>query len=290
MQPLDYLTKAKALSRLGRPLLLLGERGSGKSTLARQLHSSGPFVAVNCAAIPEQLFEAELFGHERGAFTGAQGSRKGRFELAHGGTLFLDELGEVGDAWQAKLLAAVEQGEIWPVGASSPRRCSVRLLAATNRPRESLRPDLLDRFVAAVDLPRLEARQDLPFLAREAAKTAGHDLGCRVELAESCEAWIRAQRWPGNARELFNVVAVAAALAPPSPVVRLEPPQLEAAKPGARAQASPLLAAAQGLGEWFARSELESASGLGRSAVLEWLSRHAEHNGLQSTARRYRLT
>jgi DNA-binding NtrC family response regulator len=282
--------EARAVARLARPLLLAGERGTGKTTMARQVHDwsgrNGAFVSVNMAALPQSLFESELFGHTKGAFTGAAADRKGRFELAHGGTLFLDEIGELPAELQVKLLAVAESGELWPVGASKPTSVNTRIIAATNRDLSSLRPDLLDRFVFTLRMPTLLERGDALELAGQFIADASTELGWPVKLSASAKAWVKAYSWPGNVRQLRNVLLVAAALADGGVV---EAAHLETAAGAHQSQASPMETAAASLPEWFSRAELERACGLGRSATLEWLAGHAEHNGLQSTARRYRL-
>ena len=198
-------------------LLLEGESGVGKEVLARALHGAsgradGPMITVDCGAIPRELIESELFGHERGAFTGAQAARMGLFEQANGGTLFLDELGELPLELQPKLLRALEAREIRPVGGNRTRAIDVRVVAATNRNlseevrRGTFRQDLYYRVsVARINIPPLRDRPgDVEVLATDFYRDALRDDG--ATLAPDILELLRAYRWPGNVRELKNVV------------------------------------------------------------------------------------
>ena len=168
---LDAVERASRAAPLNRPVLVVGERGTGKELIAERLHRlssrwGGPLVTMNCAALPETLIEAELFGHEAGAFTGATRAREGRFEEADGGTLFLDELGTLSMAAQERLLRAVEYGEVTRIGSSRPIRVDVRIVGATNEdlPKmvdaEKFRADLLDRLCfEVITLPPLRVRE-----------------------------------------------------------------------------------------------------------------------------------
>jgi DNA-binding NtrC family response regulator len=208
------------------PVLVLGESGTGKELVARRLHFAsprvaGPFVAVNCTALAESVLESELFGHERGAFTGAVSERAGCFERADGGTLFLDEIGEVSDAFQAKLLRVLQDGEVLRVGGSRPRRVDVRVVAATNRDlgREvaagRFREDLFYRLnVIPVRLPPLrERREDVLPLGRHFLAQLSRDGGRTLRLDAAAEKRLLEHAWPGNARELRNVLERAVVLA-----------------------------------------------------------------------------
>jgi two-component system response regulator HydG len=219
---LDVATQAAPSSAT---VLVLGESGTGKELIARYIHeksarASGPFVAVNCAAIPESILEAELFGHERGAFTGAVAKRGGRFARARGGTLFLDEIGELTPAVQVKLLRVLQEGEYEPVGGD-PVRADVRIVAATNRDLAAeveagrFREDLFYRLnVIAVTAPPLRARrEDIPLLV-------DHFLGVYCKKNGRARLLVPADvlrkltdySWPGNVRELENVIERAAVL------------------------------------------------------------------------------
>ncbi len=218
---LDVLERASRAAALDRPVLVIGERGTGKELVAERLHRLSPrwdqpLVIMNCAALPETLIEAELFGHEAGAFTGATKARAGRFEEAHGGTLFLDELGTLSMAAQDRLLRAVEYGEVTRIGSSRPLRVDVRIVAATNEDlpakvdRHQFRADLLDRLsFEVVTLPPLRARAgDVLVLAEHFGRRMASELGWEEWpgfTPAALDALI-AYAWPGNVRELRNVV------------------------------------------------------------------------------------
>jgi len=208
-------------------VLVVGESGTGKELVARALHAAGehpagPFVVLNCAAIAPELAESELFGHERGAFTGAVGRRPGVFEEARGGTLFLDEIGELSAPLQAKLLRALETGAVRPVGASREVEVAVRVVAATHRclPREvdrgRFRLDLYHRLAqVTLEVPPLSARlADLPLLAAHFLGEAAAEVGPR-SLAPEALALLRRAPWPGNVRQLRHVIFRAALFAGP---------------------------------------------------------------------------
>jgi DNA-binding NtrC family response regulator len=208
-------------------VLLLGESGTGKELFARAVHHLSPrrekpFVAVNCAAIPETLIESELFGHERGAFTGATERRPGKFELASGGTIFLDEIGELPVSAQSKLLRAIEEKVVDRVGGRAPVPVDVRVVAATNRDLQAaaesgdFRRDLYFRLaVFPVRVPPLRERgEDVLLLARHFAAQLGRELRKReASLSDEAVAALRAHRWPGNVRELENAIERACILA-----------------------------------------------------------------------------
>jgi DNA-binding NtrC family response regulator len=201
-------------------VLLLGESGTGKELFARAVHHLSarrdhPFVAINCAAIPETLIENELFGHERGAFTGASDRRQGKFELASGGTVFLDEIGELPLGVQGKLLRAIEEKMIDRIGGRAPLAVDVRVVAATNKDLKTaveqgqFRGDLYFRLaVFPIEVPPLRERgEDVTLLARHFAAEIGRELrGREAELNDDAVAAIRRHQWPGNVRELENAI------------------------------------------------------------------------------------
>lgn len=219
-----FLAFTERLSRaatVDRPVLLVGERGTGKELAAAKLHYlsrrwEGPLVALNCAALSPALVEAELFGHEAGAFTGAVKARPGRFEAADGGTLLLDEVGLVPLSAQEKLLRVVEYGEFERVGSTRPSRVDVRIVAATNADLPALcregtfKEDLLDRLAFEVlHLPPLRDRHgDIPLLAAHYAARMAGELGFAAApgFTPQALAALEAHAWPGNVRELKNVV------------------------------------------------------------------------------------
>jgi len=223
----DVLDRVLRVAPTDATVLITGESGTGKEVVARALHVSSrrgdkPFVPVNCAAITETLLESELFGHARGAFTGATRARRGLFEEASGGTLFIDEIGETAPGFQAKLLRALQDGEIRRVGESTPVQVDVRIIAATNQDlrkaiaEKRFREDLFYRLnVVPIRIPPLrERREDIPllvahFLSRYNARTGAH----RHFQADALQR-LMDHPWPGNVRELENMVEQAAALAP----------------------------------------------------------------------------
>jgi formate hydrogenlyase transcriptional activator len=201
-------------------VLLLGETGTGKELLARLIHArseraQAPFVAVNCAALPESLVESELFGYEKGAFTGAATRKLGKFELAHGGSLFLDEVGDLPSDAQAKLLRVLQESEVQRVGATAPIKVDVRVIAATNQDLEAaiaerrFRPDLYYRLsVFPINVPALRERQeDVEVLARHFVRVLATKLRKPVtDIEPAALARLRDSSWPGNVRELQNVI------------------------------------------------------------------------------------
>jgi psp operon transcriptional activator len=218
---LDAVERASRAAALNRPVLVIGERGTGKELVAERLHRlsprwAGPLVTMNCAALPETLIEAELFGHEAGAFTGATKARAGRFEEADGGTLFLDELATLSQGAQERLLRAVEYGEVTRIGASRALRVDVRIVAATNEHLPALvdkgrfRADLLDRLCfEVITLPPLRAREgDIAVLADHFARRMASELGWTrwPGFSAAAAATLEAYDWPGNVRELRNAV------------------------------------------------------------------------------------
>jgi sigma-54 specific flagellar transcriptional regulator A len=200
-------------------VLILGESGTGKEVAARAIHDlsprrNRPFVAVNCGAIPSELLESELFGHEKGSFTGAIAARKGRFEIAEGGTLFLDEIGDMSPSMQVKLLRVLQERVFERVGNHVPIRCNVRIIAATHRNLEesigrgAFREDLFHRLnVFPIDMPPLRKRvEDLPLLVRELVAQNVSDGRSKVQLAQRTLAALALHQWTGNVRELGNLI------------------------------------------------------------------------------------
>src|SRR5918997_111938 len=221
------VAETQRVSQTEANVLLLGESGTGKELFARAVHHLSPrrdqpFVAINCAAIPETLIESELFGHERGAFTGANERRPGKFELATGGTVFLDEIGELPLAVQGKLLRAIEEKTVDRIGGRMPVPVDVRIVAATNRELQQaaeageFRRDLYFRLaVFPIEIPPLRARgDDVALLARHFAAQFGKELrGREATLTDDALAALRAHSWPGNVRELENAIERACILA-----------------------------------------------------------------------------
>jgi two-component system nitrogen regulation response regulator NtrX len=248
---------AQAAPSNGR-VLIFGENGTGKELVARNIHhqshrASGPFVEVNCAAIPEDLIESELFGHTKGAFTGALVARKGKFELADGGTLFLDEVGDMTLKTQAKVLRALQESKVEPVGGTASVNVDVRVIAATNKALEdeirrgTFREDLYFRLnVIPFHVSALRERaSDIPLLARHFMATLAAEYGRRPkELSSDVLEVLKAQAWPGNVRELRNIIERLVIMTPGDRIeMRHLPASLLAAPPGptlAAAAPSPL--------------------------------------------------
>ncbi len=217
---LRILQDVQEVAATDTTVLILGETGTGKELIARAIHAASPrrdrpLIKLNCAAIPAMLIESELFGHEKGAFTGAARRRDGRFALAHGGTIFLDEVGELPLDLQAKLLRVIQEGEFEPVGSSQTKRVDVRIIAATNRDfaqavkEGEFREDLYYRLnVFPIHLPPLRERgEDVALIASVFAKRFAHRLGRRIEpLSQECIRRLQAYSWPGNVRELMSVI------------------------------------------------------------------------------------
>jgi DNA-binding NtrC family response regulator len=216
----ELLRSVSMVAPLKTTVLLTGESGTGKEVIARAIHYNGPrakrpLVAINCAAIPENLLESELFGHERGAFTDAHTRKIGHFERAHRGTIFLDEIGEMNPGTQAKLLRVLEEGSFTRVGGTQPIQVDVRVIAATNRDLDrglkegTFRQDLYFRLnVVAMHLPPLRERpEDLPLLIRHFLRQKSRDVGVPEKSFDqrALDLLLR-YRWPGNVRELENVV------------------------------------------------------------------------------------
>ena len=218
-------------------VLILGESGTGKEVIAQGIHrgsrrAEGPFVPVNCGAIPGELLESELFGHEKGAFTGAISTRQGRFELAAGGTLFLDEIGDMPLPMQVKLLRVLQERRFERVGSNRTQRCDVRVIAATHQDLErrveagDFRTDLFYRLnVFPIDVPPLRERvEDIPALVRRFVELMQGEGRGSVAIGDQAMACLMAYRWPGNVRELSNLVERLAILYPEAPVAARDLP------------------------------------------------------------------
>jgi len=215
----EVIALIKQVAAFDSTALVLGESGTGKEVIARAIHDlsprrSRPFVAVNCGAIPADLLESELFGHEKGSFTGAIAARKGRFEIAEGGTLFLDEIGDMSPSMQVKLLRVLQERVFERVGNHTPIRCNVRIIAATHRnledaiTRGTFREDLFHRInVFPIEMPPLRARsEDIPLLVRDfIAHNVSEGRG-RLQLSQRTLAALALHPWTGNVRELGNLV------------------------------------------------------------------------------------
>jgi DNA-binding NtrC family response regulator len=223
----DVFQRINKVAPLDTTVLIQGESGTGKELVARAIHrhsnrKNGPFVAINCGAIPANLVESEFFGHERGAFTDARDRRRGRFEMASGGTLFLDEVGELSPAAQVGLLRVLEEGEFVRVGGERPISCDVRVIAASNRDladavgKGEFRDDLFWRLnVVAFQLPALRDRpEDIPLLIDHFLHKFSDEIGRGIEgIDATALSLLVAHRWPGNVRELENTIEHAVALA-----------------------------------------------------------------------------
>jgi two-component system response regulator HydG len=221
----SLLDKVARVGPTDATVLITGESGTGKELVARELHeasrrSEQPFIAVNCAAITETLLESELFGHAKGAFTGAVRARRGMFEEAHGGTLFIDEIGETSPGFQAKLLRVLQEGEVRRVGESTSIKVDVRVIAATNQDlrraiaEKRFREDLFYRLnVVPLRIPPLRERpEDVPLLATHFLSRFNQRAGMQKVLTADAVARLRGHEWPGNVRELENIIEQAASL------------------------------------------------------------------------------
>ena len=262
----------RAIGRLAQSqatVLITGESGTGKELVARALHRHSPrapkaFIAINTAAIPKDLLESELFGHERGAFTGAQAMRRGRFEQAEGGTLFLDEIGDMPPDLQTRLLRVLSDGQFYRVGGHTPLAANVRVIAATHQDLESrvrqglFREDLYHRLnVIRLRLPALrERREDIPMLARHFLAKSARDLGVEGKrFTDAALQFFSAQEWPGNVRQLENVCHWVTVMAPGQVVdVKDLPPEVRGEVSGGTA----------GDDDWRRALEREVASRLAR--------------------------
>ena len=290
----------RAIGRLSQSIvtvLITGESGSGKELVAHALHkhsprAAGPFVAINTAAIPKDLLESELFGHERGAFTGAQTTRRGRFEQADGGTLFLDEIGDMPFDLQTRLLRVLSDGQFYRVGGHNPMRANVRVIAATHQNLEdrvkqgSFREDLFHRLnVIRLRLPALrERREDVPALARFFLQKSAKELGVEAKrITDAAVARLMAFDFPGNVRQLENICHWLTVMAPAQTIEAKDlPPELLA--PGAVAiepALMPALAASEPSHATAAAvGVVGTAAPANGNAASQWLG------GLEQDARR----
>ena len=285
------------LSQSSATVLITGESGTGKELVARALHrhsprASGPFVAINTAAIPKDLLESELFGHERGAFTGAQSARRGRFEQAEGGTLFLDEIGDMPADLQVRLLRVLSDGEYYRVGGHAPLRASVRVIAATHqnleeRVRQGLfREDLLHRLnVVRLRLPPLRERpEDVPPLARHFMQKSARELAVDPKLlSDDALKVLQGFPFPGNVRQLENVCHWLTVMAPGQRIETADlPPEVRepAALPGSRpGEASWQHALDRELAQALARGEKGAGDRLEREFEMTLIRRALAHTG-----------
>jgi two-component system nitrogen regulation response regulator GlnG len=274
----------RAIGRLSQSqatVMITGESGTGKELVARALHRHSPragraFIAINTAAIPKDLLESELFGHERGAFTGAQTTRRGRFEQAEGGTLFLDEIGDMPPDLQTRLLRVLSDGQFYRVGGHQPLKASVRVIAATHQDLETrvrqglFREDLYHRLhVIRLRLPPLrERREDIPLLARHFLARSARELGVEPKrLTDAALRHLAAQDFPGNVRQLENICHWVTVMAPGASVdVSDLPAELRAAGPAAAET------------DWRAAlaREIDAAFGRGERGVIDALTRDFE--------------
>jgi len=274
----------RAIGRLSQShatVLITGESGTGKELVANALHrhsprASRPFIAINTAAIPKELLESELFGHERGAFTGAQTMRRGRFEQAEGGTLFLDEIGDMPQELQTRLLRVLSDGNFYRVGGHQPIKANVRVIAATHQDLETrvrqglFREDLFHRLnVIRLRLPSLrERREDIPLLARHFLQKSARDLKVEPKrLSEAALKYLQAQDWAGNVRQLENVAHWLTVMAPSTNIEVNDLPgelRTEATAPGVQ--------------NWAAALDREAESQLnrGETGIIDGLTREFE--------------
>jgi DNA-binding NtrC family response regulator len=292
-----YRTVARVASTRST-ILLIGDSGTGKELIARAIHynsprARAPFVALDCGALPESLLESELFGHEKGAFTGAQALKKGLFEVAHGGTIFLDEVGDIGPSLQAKLLRVLQEHEVRRVGGVDPIKVDIRIIAATRQDLELLvkagkfREDLFYRLsVVTIALPRLsERREDIPLLAMHFLRKYAAEAGKGIShITPEAMALLCQYDWPGNVRELEHAIERAVALT-------ANPVLLADDLPAKQQQLTPALDVFPSLAEMEKRHlqlALEKAAGNRRQAALllgvsrRTLYRMAKRHGLFS--------
>ena len=294
-----FMNIVRRVVRSDVPLLIQGETGVGKERLARAIHAeghraSGPFVAVNCGALPEALLESELFGHAEGAFTGATRSRRGWFELGHGGTVFLDEIGELPYHLQVKLLRVLQDHEVQPVGSEKAIQVDVRVIAATNSDLEEeveakrFRRDLFHRLnVVTLSVPPLRERlEDIPRLVHEYIQYFQNQIDRTItKVSDEAIQAFRDYDWPGNVRELMNVIERAMLLCESSEITLTDLPQSIASRTTTSAEGKiPAFAAASSktLGEDWLRKPLKDV----REAFIENLERRYLEGLLRETCGR----
>jgi two-component system nitrogen regulation response regulator GlnG len=274
------------LSQSGATVLITGESGTGKELVARALHrhstrSAKPFIAINTAAMPKDLLESELFGHERGAFTGAQALRRGRFEQAEGGTLFLDEIGDMPAELQTRLLRVLSDGTFYRVGGHQQLKANVRVIAATHQDLDSrvreggFREDLYHRLnVIRVRIPSLrERREDIPLLAKHFLARSAKELGVETKrLSDEVFAHIARMDFPGNVRQLENLCHWLTVMAPGQSIGIADLPAEFRGEPGAATQAP--------VSDWAAalEQEVERRLARGETGLLDQLSRQFERS------------
>jgi two-component system, NtrC family, nitrogen regulation response regulator GlnG len=279
----DVFRAIGRLSQSHATVMITGESGTGKELVARALHRHSPrapkpFIAINTAAIPKDLLESELFGHERGAFTGAQSMRRGRFEQADGGTLFLDEIGDMPSDLQTRLLRVLSDGQFYRVGGHQPIKGNVRVIAATHQDLEArvkqglFRDDLFHRLnVIRIRLPSLrERREDVPLLARHFLQKSARDLGVEPKrLSDTAVRYLAGLNWPGNVRQLENVCHWLTVMAPGQNIETADLPPEVRQEPAGAVTAS---------GNWVTALEQEVAAALGRGehGIMDGLVREFE--------------
>lgn len=273
----DVFRAIGRLSHSSVTVLITGASGSGKELVARALHqhsprANKPFIALNMAAIPADLIESELFGHEKGAFTGATQKRQGRFEQAHGGTLFLDEIGDMPLAVQTRLLRVLAEGQFYPVGSYQPVKVDVRIIAATHQHLEqrvtegAFREDLFHRLnVIRLQLPSLaERREDIPQLAQHFLQNAAKELGgAPKRLTPAAEQVLQQAPWPGNVRQLENTCRWLTVMAPGQTIDVTDLPEDLFPESGKMPQ--------ENSAQWYTllRSELETRCAAGETHILD---------------------
>jgi transcriptional regulator with PAS, ATPase and Fis domain len=278
----EVISRAELVAATKSTVLITGETGTGKELVARAIHDRSaqrhmPLIKVNCAAIPETLLESELFGHVRGAFTGATNTKKGKFALADGGSIFLDEIGTMSPALQSKLLRVLQEREFEPLGSERSERVDLRVIAATNRDLRQMvaegkfQEDLFYRLnVIPIEIPPLrERRDDIPALVEHFVQKHSHRVGRRIEkMEDGVLAGLQQYDWPGNVRELENTIERAVVLSPGPVITARAVSVIGALTP--QPTSLPSLKLRQNI-EWVERETirraLENASGIKKDAA-----------------------